>query len=292
MPGAPSATNITSNSARIWWTAPATAPSNYDVYISTSSTWPEYNANPTASPMSSILNSYSPLAASTTYYYWVRSVCGSMKSDWAQGGSFTTLPVLTCNGAIWGLYPEDTVTLQNNGSAEPVAYQSMAGQYSNVGVAANKQYQFTSSMATDHITITNAAGTITLAKGQTPLTWTSGNTPATVRFYLHANANCAPDDMPRDRFAKATALGLNDYTADSHFKIYPNPSMGQFNVDTGNNIADKIIIFDNLGRVISTHIPVAAKTIITCDGLSDGIYHVKVYYQDRSSTEKLVFKKN
>jgi alpha-tubulin suppressor-like RCC1 family protein/phosphoribosyl-AMP cyclohydrolase len=292
VPGVPSATNITSNSARIWWTAPATAPSNYDVYISTSSTWPEYNANPTASPMSSILLSYSPLAASTTYYYWVRSVCGSSKSDWVPGGSFTTLPALTCNGAMFGLYPEDTVVLQNTGSPEAVAYQSMAGQYSNVGVAANKQYQFTSSIATDYITITNEAGTTVLASGQTPLTWTSGNTPVTVRFYLHANANCGPDDMPRDKFAKAGTLGINDYVTDNQFKVYPNPTMGQFNVDTGSTIADKIMIFDNVGRVISTHIPVAGKTTLTIDSLSEGVYHVKVYYQDRSSTQKLVLKKN
>lgn len=292
MPSALAVSNITSNSCRIAWAQPATAPSNYDVYISSNSTWPEYNSNPTASTMSSVILSYSPLAASTTYYYWVRSVCGSERSDWVSGGSFPTLPALACNGAIFGLYPEDTVMLQNTGAPEPIASQSLAGQYSKVGIAANKQFQFTSSIATDYITITDEAGTVILASGQTPVTWTSGNTPATVRFYLHANANCGPDDMPRDKFAKASVLGTNDYIADNHFKIYPNPTMGQFNVDTGKNIADKIMIFDNLGRAISTHIPVAAKTILTIGGLSDGVYYIKVYYQDRSITEKLILKKN
>ncbi len=287
-----SVSNITSNSCRITWEQPATAPSNYDVYISSNSTWPEYNANPTASTMSSIIVSYAPLAASSTYYYWVRSVCGDMKSDWVSGGSFTTLPALACNGAIFGLYPEDTIMLQNTGAQEPVAYQSLASQYSKVGIAANKQYQFTSSIATDYITITNEAGTVVLAGGQTPVTWTSGNTPATVRFYLHANANCGPDDMPRNKFAKASVLGMNDYITDNNFKIYPNPTMGQFNVDTGKNIADQIMVFDNVGRVISTHIPVASKTLLTIDGLSDGVYYVRVQYQDRTVTGKLILKKN
>ena len=292
MPSALSASNITSNSVRIVWTAPATAPNNYDVYISTNNVWPEYNANPSTSTLSSILVSYSPLAASTTYYYWVRSVCGSVKSDWATGGSFTTLPALTCNGAFFGLYPEDTVILQNNGTPEPVAYQAMAGQYSNIIVAANKQYQFKSSISTDYITITNAAGTVTLASGTTPLTWASGNTSGAVRFYLHANPNCGADDLPRDKFATAGTLGTGNYIAGSQFKMYPNPSAGQFTVDTGNNIPDNIVIFDNIGRIISTHKPNAAKTTLTLDSFADGIYYVKVYYQDTSSIEKLVLKKN
>jgi phosphoribosyl-AMP cyclohydrolase len=292
MPSALSVSNITSNSCRISWSEPAAAPSNYDVYISTNNTWPEYNANPTASPMSSILVSYSPLAAATTYYYWVRSVCGSSKSDWTSGGSFTTLPSLNCNGAIFGLYPEDTVTLQNDGSSEPVAYQAMAGQYSNVTVAANKQYTFSSSIATDYITVTNADGTVVLASGTTPLTWVSGNTSGTVRFYLHADVNCGADDMPRNRFATGSTLGVDDYINGKQVSMYPNPTKGQFTVDAGNTIPDNIMIFDNIGRIVSTHKPNAAKTTLMLDGLSDGIYYVKVNYQDKNYTEKLVLKKD
>lgn len=292
MPGTPSASNLTSNSCRITWTAPEFAPSNYEVYISTSNVWPEYNANPVAMPLSPILNYYSPLNASTTYYFWVRSVCGSAKSDWSTGGSFTTLPSLACNSATFGLYPEDTIVLQNSGAIEPVAYQSYASQYSNVTLGANKQYQFTSSISTDYITITNAAGTVTLASGQTPVNYVTGNSAVNVRFYLHATANCDPDDMPRDKFAKASTLGLEDLTSTNRFKIYPNPSAGQFSVDTGNTIADKIQVFDNVGRLIRTQIPSATRTTLTIDVLSDGVYLVKVLFQDQISTEKLILRKN
>ncbi|OYQ42924.1 fibronectin type III domain-containing protein [Flavobacterium aurantiibacter] len=292
MPGTPVVSNITSNSCRIAWTAPDVAPSNYEVYISTSSAWPEFNANPVASPMSAILNYYSFLDASTTYYYWVRSVCGTSQSDWSLGGSFTTLASLICNSAYFGLYPEDTIVLQNSGAIEPVAYQSYAGQYSNVTLGANKQYQFTSSVATDFITITNQAGTIVLASGQTPLNYATGNSVVNVRYYLHANTTCDPDDMPRDKFAKASTLGLDDSAVINRFKVYPNPTAGQFNVDTGTVIADKIEIFDHVGRIILTQLTSSTKTTLTLNGLSDGVYLIKIYSQDKTAVEKLVLKKN
>jgi hypothetical protein len=98
--------------------------------------------------------------------------------------------------------------------------------------------------------------------------------------------------MPRDKFAKASTLGLEDLTATNRFKIYPNPSAGQFSVDTGNTIADKIQIFDNVGRLIRTSVPSSTKTTLMLEGFSDGIYLIKIYSQNETATEKIVLKKN
>lgn len=76
--------------ANISWTAPSTAPSNgYQYYYSTTNTTPSAATAGTA--VSGTSTTINGLTASTTYYYWVRSVCdGSDKSPWVSGGSFFT----------------------------------------------------------------------------------------------------------------------------------------------------------------------------------------------------------
>jgi phosphodiesterase/alkaline phosphatase D-like protein len=77
--------------ANISWTAPATAPSNgYQYYYSTTNTTPSAATVGTA-VTTGTSTTISALTASTTYYYWVRSVCdGADKSPWVSGGSFFT----------------------------------------------------------------------------------------------------------------------------------------------------------------------------------------------------------
>ena len=61
----------------------------------------------------------------------------------------------------------------SNLTAEQISANSWAGQYSNINASTDKQYTFSSSVATDYITITNADGTVVYATGVTPLTWSS-----------------------------------------------------------------------------------------------------------------------
>lgn len=83
--------NITSLGATFSWTASASNPSdNYEIY------WSTTNTAPTSSTVPSSTNKTSPytetgLAASTTYYWWVRANCGAGDtSKWVNGGSFKT----------------------------------------------------------------------------------------------------------------------------------------------------------------------------------------------------------
>lgn len=94
---------ITSSSAIISWTAPASAPSNgYNYYYSTSSTTPinttPANGSTGAGGVLALLNGLTP---STTYYFWVNSNCGGEKSEWSLVGTFTTLapPPTPCTPA-------------------------------------------------------------------------------------------------------------------------------------------------------------------------------------------------
>lgn len=87
-------TGYTFNSVSLSWQAPTPAPANgYQVYYST------VNTAPTATTMLDATNSVTStsttasiggLTASTTYYIWVRSDCGTSQSPWAAGGSFAT----------------------------------------------------------------------------------------------------------------------------------------------------------------------------------------------------------
>ncbi|WP_051197496.1 fibronectin type III domain-containing protein [Flavobacterium soli] len=197
-----SVSNITSNSCRLFWNAPTPAANSYDIYLSTSNSTPQTTTNATQTSVPNLVQSLSGLTASTTYYYWVRSNCNGTKSAWVSGGSFTTISYLNCNGATYGLYPNSTFIPTCTGSAEQITTAAYAGEYSNVNILANKQYTFTSSIATDYITITNATGTTLLASGVTPLVWNSNTTSGIIRYHIHTNANCGTQNSDRVRSVK------------------------------------------------------------------------------------------
>lgn len=78
--------SITSSSATLSWNAPATAPANGYVYAySTTNTTPTSGTATTATSIP-----LSQLTPSTTYYYWVRSVCSATSNSAWVAGSFTT----------------------------------------------------------------------------------------------------------------------------------------------------------------------------------------------------------
>ena len=91
-PTAVIASNITYNTAQVDWTAPSTGtPASYDVYVSTSNTVPTSTTTPTASGITGTSYNLTSLSASTQYYVWVRSNCGTGGvSVWSVTYSFYT----------------------------------------------------------------------------------------------------------------------------------------------------------------------------------------------------------
>jgi len=194
--------NITSNSIRLTWTAPNPAATSYDIYVSVSNTAPVAATNATQTSLGNIVRTLTGLTSSTTYYYWIRSNCGNTKSDWVSGGSFTTIAALNCNGALYGLYPDATFTPACTGNTEQINADAWAGEFTNVNIQSNKQYTFTSSIATDYITITNATGTTVFASGVTPVVWNSDSNTGTIRYHINVNANCSTQGSSRTRSIK------------------------------------------------------------------------------------------
>ncbi len=86
------ANNITTTSADISWTGPATAPGNgYELYYSTSNTAPTGSTTPNMTGITGTSQSLSSLSPSSTYYVWVRSVCTATdKSPWSNALNFAT----------------------------------------------------------------------------------------------------------------------------------------------------------------------------------------------------------
>lgn len=76
--------NVTTSSATIQWTVPTPAPAGgYDVYYTTSAATPAPTVTPQYSGVSGPTQVISGLAASTTYYIWVRARCSASDiGDW------------------------------------------------------------------------------------------------------------------------------------------------------------------------------------------------------------------
>lgn len=202
-----SSSNVLSTQANISWTASASNPAQYDVYFDTANVTPNAGTVPVGSiaGTSAVLNN---LTAATTYYFWVRSNCNPQVSSWVFGGSFTTTAALGCTTAAYGLYPANTYTPSCTGANELIVANAWAGEYANIAVVANRTYTFSSSVATDFVTITNAAGTTVLSYGTSPLVWNSAANAGTVRYYLHSSANCDNQDTNRSRFIQCQAAGV------------------------------------------------------------------------------------
>ena len=105
------ASNVSASAETLSWTAPATAPaSGYEYYISTSNTPPTFATIISGISFASF-TTVNGLLPATTYYYWVRSSCGSDdKSQWSSTfGTFTTNVAPTLLGYCGGVPPASSV---------------------------------------------------------------------------------------------------------------------------------------------------------------------------------------
>ncbi|MGK6344331.1 T9SS type A sorting domain-containing protein [Chryseobacterium sp. DT-3] len=99
---------LTSNSAQVSWTIPASVQAvSYDIYYSTSNTAPTAATVPNHPGVTGTSFTIPSLSPSTVYYYWVRSNCSTAtaQSGWSLSGTFTTL----C-GAVVPAYTNDFST--------------------------------------------------------------------------------------------------------------------------------------------------------------------------------------
>lgn len=90
-PTALTLTDATQSSVILSWTAPDPAPSNYDYYYSQSAASPVAGTTPSGT-VASTTATIGSLTPSTTYYFWVRSNCGSGNTSFWQGPFAVVVP--------------------------------------------------------------------------------------------------------------------------------------------------------------------------------------------------------
>src|SRR5690606_22585647 len=106
-----------------------------------------------------------------------------------------------CLDAPNGQSPSTTYIPVCAASPEAVTTLGWTGEYSMVQVTAGTEYIFSSSVETDYVTIGNEDGTVVLAAGATPLTWTA-DADQNVRFIIHLDADCNSSTTSRSRLVQ------------------------------------------------------------------------------------------
>ncbi len=199
-PSALAITAVTNASANLSWTAATPSPIGYQYYYSSVNTPPTSGSTPLGNTAANSMT-LNGLNSNTTYYFWVRSNCGSNQSVWVFGNSFTTVGAGTgCTIAVNGQYPDATFTPTCFGNNEVIVTDAYAGEYSRINISANTQYTFSSSIASDYITITNYDASVTYIAGNTPLVWNSGSNSGEIRYYFHVNSACGANGTNRTKY--------------------------------------------------------------------------------------------
>lgn len=102
-------------------------------------------------------------------------------------------------------WPQNTFVPQCTGSQETINLQCETGEYSKVEVTAGTVYTFSSSIATDYITISDENGEVVYTHGTSSVTWTA-TANEVVRFYLHLDEDCNSSTAQRSRIVQCGQL--------------------------------------------------------------------------------------
>jgi hypothetical protein len=161
------------------------------VITGTSLVW--YNA----ATLGTILPSSTALVSGTTYY--ASQIENSCESLTRLAVTVTeNCPFAGCLSAPNNQWPAATFTPACLGTSQTITTAGYAGEYSKVNVTTGVQYTFTSSIATDIVTISDENGTVAYTFGTGSVVWTSSLT-GVIRFYTHVDNTCAANTTPRTR---------------------------------------------------------------------------------------------
>lgn len=84
------------------------------------------------------------------------------------------------------------------------------------------------------------------------------------------------------------SLAVNDPLSITNWSLYPNPSRGVLNVNTGNSEAKSITIFDMSGRKVFAQNLAASQTYINISGLTPALYFIQLETAFGKSVKRLI----
>lgn len=270
------------------WEAPTTGPTptSYNLYAGESATGDDFELilNSTSTTADISLNGFG-----IQLYWTIKPVNGTAEAVGCPIWSFTTEEAPGyCLAAPSGQYPFATYSPTNcDGTTPNVATTAgYAGEYTMVNVVSGQTYQFVSSVATDFVTISDAAGTTPLAYGTTPVTWTS-DVDGEIRFYTHLNDQCETGTSFRARsILCGESLGINEATLKS-FTYFPNPVTNTLNMKAQSTIQN-VSIYNMLGQEVLRTSPNTLNSEVDMSSLQTGAYFVKVTINDATDTIRVI----
>lgn len=281
---APSNINYTStmDTATLSWTAPTSAPSSgYQYYYSTSPTAPTATTTPSGSvPAGTTSATINSLITGQTYYFWVRSNCGTSQGFW-QMKEFTTgqISATYTAGEISTMYNNSGVTTTSTTNCPatisvnvPTGYKVKSTTVSYVmSTASNGWMSEQRSLlvcATNGVTesaVTSGSGGTggTFSYNRTGLTLANGLT-GNVDFELRAwrtygGSDCSVEYNKVDNNTwKVTVtleplvLATSEVGAKAKERIaYPNPFVDTLYIEKSENVK-KAVVTDLSGIVVKT----------------------------------------
>jgi hypothetical protein len=155
-------------------------------------------------------------ASGTQPLTWVSTVTGVIRVHINTNITCGTQNVNRTTGIVCGvpclnggLYPNATYTPAtcDGTTVNVVAADSWAGEYSNIQMFSANSYTISSSIATDYITIANAAGTTALAVGTGSLNFTP-TADGVYRVYFHVDNTCGTANVDREKRIVCTSTGV------------------------------------------------------------------------------------
>jgi hypothetical protein len=259
---------LTSTTNNIAWVAPIPAPSNGYIYCYSNVNDP-FSANAITGTTTETYTELNNLSPNTTYYFWVKSNCGTTQTDWVSGGSFTTYPASGCNAPTQLFYDGLTSTINNIAWVAPIP-------------APSNGYIYCYSTVNDPFSANAITGTTTETYAE--LNNLSPNT--TYYFWVKSICGTTQTDWVSGGSFTTQMLTTESFLI-KKLKLYPNPVKDILNLSFNNEITT-ISIYNLLGQEVIIKSVNSNETSIDITGLAAGTYLVKVTSNNEVKTVKII----
>lgn len=195
-----------------------------------------------------------------------------------------------CLDAPNGQFPTGNAYIPNfcdSTTSNLIMADCWAGEYSLVTVNIGETYEFSSSISSDYLTISDDSGSTVLASNVTPVTWTS-NFTGNIRFYTHKSSGCEAESFGRARSVICGAGLLSNKDFSFHdFEYYPNPVEGTMSLRAQESI-DVVIIYNMIGQEVFKAFPNKLSDEINVSNLSRGAFFMNVNINGTSENFKII----
>ncbi|WP_336069041.1 T9SS-dependent choice-of-anchor J family protein [Mesoflavibacter sp. CH_XMU1404-2] len=275
-PSALTASNVTSSSADLSWTAGGTETS-WNIELVDVTAGGTVTGTATATGVTNP-HSLTGLAEDNDYEYYVQADCGGDTSAWAGPYTFSTYKGCGSSGSF---------TYTNN---------------SNLSASLNS---FASSVPGDTITLTFTAGSTEIGyddwfivdsadgtgniidSGSGSIVGSYESTTGEISFYVVSDGIVTGSTF--EFSVSCSSLSTNDFDQEIAFTYYPNPVNNNLNLSAQKEI-NNVSVYNMVGQEVYRSTPNAMTDIVDMSGLQAGAYFVKVTVGNATKTVKVIKK--